>query len=306
MAPAVGADQEVEGARQWVDQLDRLCRRRDVTRGGLRLAWRVIGQGSKVILLHGGHGSWLHWARNLEALAQHHEVHVPDLPGYGGSDTSASLDFDGLLEVMHAGVTQQFDEREPLALVGFSFGGLVAAHLAARRKGHTCLALLGPAGHGGPRRPKGRLQPWREAAQKGDQAGLSAIMRHNLLTHMLHSDRKLDALALHIHSQSCRLTRFFSKTISHAGGLAGALSRCIGPLLLLLGEHDVTADPSWVTKTLCDAKPDLEHRTFLSCGHWAQYEAAQAVNACLLDWLSRSMPPWEIQRPGPGGTIARL
>lgn len=53
-------------------------------RGHIR--WRRWGgQGRPLVLLHGGHGSWLHWVRNIEALAERREVWVPDMPGYGDS-----------------------------------------------------------------------------------------------------------------------------------------------------------------------------------------------------------------------------
>ena len=280
------AAQAMGSVERWIAQRDRQCSRREVSHHGLRLAWRVIGQGSKVVLLHGGHGSWLHWARNLEALAQHHEVHVPDMPGYGESDTLPVITLDALLTVMQACMDELFDSQAPLALVGFSFGGLVAAHLAARRKGPTALVLLGPAGHGGPRRPTGRLQPWRQALQDGDQAALAAVLRHNLLTHMLHHPDHVDDLALGIHSLSCQRTRFVSKPISHAGGLAQALARYDDRLLLLFGEHDVTTDPSWVMQNLFAGRSGVAHHIFQGYGHWVQYEAAELVNSRLLDWLA--------------------
>ncbi len=278
-------------AERWIAQLDRQCSRREVAHQGLRLAWRVFGQGPKVLLLHGGHGSWLHWAHNLEALAQHHEVHVPDMPGYGESDTLPVVTLDALVAVMQACMDQLFDEQAPLALVGFSFGGLVAAHLAVQRKGPTALALLGPAGHGGPRRARGRLQPWRQAVQDGDHAALAAVMRHNLLIHMLHQPDRVDDLALSIHSLSCQRTRFVSKPISHAGGLSQALAHYNDRLLLLFGEHDVTTDPSWVMQNLFANRPGLDQRVFQGYGHWVQYEAAALVNSYLLQWLARASAP---------------
>lgn len=266
-------------------RLESLCRRHDVVSAGIRVAWRVLGQGPKVLLLHGGHGSWLHWARNLEALAQHYEVHVPDMPGYGDSDTLPTVTLDALLVLMQSCLQARVDAQEHLTLIGFSFGGLVAAHLAGARTGRSSLVLMGPAGHGGPRRPIGKLHAWREAAARGDQAGLQAIMRHNLLMHMLHSDEHIDPLALQIHSQACQRTRFVSKPISHAGGLQQALGAYQGRLLALFGEHDVTTDPAWVGDLLTRVLPAAEVQVFEGYGHWVQYEAADAVNRRLLDWL---------------------
>ena len=40
-------------------------------------------------MLHGGHGSWLHWIRNIDALGQRHTLLIPDLPGFGDSDELA-------------------------------------------------------------------------------------------------------------------------------------------------------------------------------------------------------------------------
>src|SRR5262249_18899096 len=47
--------------------------------------WGLGGAGPPVVLLHGGSGSWTHWARNIMPLARHFTVWVPDLPGFGDS-----------------------------------------------------------------------------------------------------------------------------------------------------------------------------------------------------------------------------
>ena len=50
-----------------------------------QVAVKTAGEGTAYILLHGGMGSWNHWARNIDALADHFQVRAVDLPGYGDS-----------------------------------------------------------------------------------------------------------------------------------------------------------------------------------------------------------------------------
>src|SRR5690349_14699663 len=54
--------------------------------GAGALVWHVWGEGAPILLLHGNHGSWRHWARNVLDLAERFTVLVPDLPGNGESD----------------------------------------------------------------------------------------------------------------------------------------------------------------------------------------------------------------------------
>ena len=221
--------------------LTRRVQRHDLPFDGGHVIWRCLGEGPPLVLLHGGHGSWAHWVRNVDALSRRFKVCVPDLPGYGDSSAPASPTLAALLEATRETLDTLVGAATPIALTGFSFGGLVAARLAVQRGSVSALALLGPAGHGGPRRPRGDLRSWREAQASNDPAGLRRIMRHNLQLHMLASPADDQALA--IHTQACLRTRFHSKSISRAGGLADSLRVLTCPVLLAWGEHDVTATP---------------------------------------------------------------
>jgi len=252
---------------------------------GGRMCWRRFGKGEPLVLLHGGHGSWLHWARNVEALATRYTVWAPDMPGYGDSDDPAGTSLDALVDATLQALDALAPPHVPLRLVGFSFGSLVAARLAARRGNVSHLGLFGPAAHGGPRRPRGELQSWRGLPPGSHE--WNAVMRHNLLMHMLHEPATIDEAALQIHGKACLRTRFHSKTISRAGGMASILEQHDGALLLAWGEHDVTLDPDFVAKALTTRRQHSEVRSFAGAGHWVQYEAADAVNRLLLDWLGR-------------------
>ena len=247
------------------------------------MAWRRLGDGPPLVLLHGGHGSWLHWARNIESLSERYSVCVPDLPGYGDSDLPAGVSLDALADATIESLDRLIGSSTPVRLAGFSFGGLVAARIAQRRGGVLQLALFGPAGHGGPRRPRGVLQAWRDLEPQSD--AWKAVMRHNLLMHMLHEPAAIDELALRIHADACVATRFHSKKISRSGGLAASLDRYGGPLLLASGEHDVTLVPQVAFKNLGEARRNCRTHVFAGAGHWVQYEAAPAVNELLASWL---------------------
>ncbi len=275
-------------AEAFIAELESSAQRHDVTFDGGHVTWRRFGDGPALVLLHGGHGSWLHWARNIRAWCASRAVWVPDLPGYGDSSLPAEPSLASLVHATTSTLDALVGRTAPIALLGFSFGGLVAAHVAARRAGVEQLALLGPAGHGSARRPRGELRAWRGAADRHDDTALAEVMRHNLAMHMLHGAEALDALALRIHTRACLQTRFHSKTISRAGGLVQALDSQRGPLLLAWGEHDVTVVPEAVAASLGQGRARCLTRRVPGAGHWVQYEAADAINRLVLTWLDET------------------
>ncbi|GAB7547763.1 alpha/beta fold hydrolase [Cupriavidus sp. 8B] len=250
---------------------------------GCRMVWRRFGQGQPVVLLHGGHGSWLHWARNIEALAAHRTVWAPDMPGFGESDDIAS-DLSVMTGTLVKSIRQLPGCAQAVSLVGFSFGGLVAANVAASLGTVPRLALMGSGGHGGIRRQQRALVDWRQAQ---DAEALAVAMRYNLEAFMIADPAKVDAMAMYAHTESCRHTRFRSKNISRSGDLRDALDRFGGEVLLAWGEHDVTADPVPAIAAMTQDSPRREGRVIANAGHWVQYEAHEPVNALLDGWLPK-------------------
>lgn len=86
---------------------------------------RREGKGTPVILLHGLGGSSDWWRRNVEALAEDHEVVALTLPGF------LWLSFADIASVLIRWIESSF--TQPVHLVGNSMGGHVAMHVAARR-----------------------------------------------------------------------------------------------------------------------------------------------------------------------------
>lgn len=276
------------------DVIDGLLRRaqvREVAAGGVTVRWYGFGDPAApaLVLLHGGHGSAWHWVRNIDALSRPFRLWVPDMPGYGGSDRPADKTLSTLVEATIASLDVVIGRDRSVMLAGFSFGALVSASIATRRANVTRLAVLGPGGHGGPRRPRGELLHWRSAAAGNDPEALAAVMRENLWLHMLHTRDAVDALAQWVHTDACLHTRFRSRDLSRGGLLIDLLREYPGPVLGLWGEQDVTCDPAWVIERLSSRAGELRVRLAAGAGHWVQYDAAHRVNAELTDWF-RSTP----------------
>lgn len=266
----------------------RNCDVRDTNANGCQIRWRIIGEGQPLVLLHGGHGSWLHWLLNVEALAREYKVYVPDMPGFNDSANLPDVAAPGLAGVSAAlreALAALIGPLHKLNLAGFSFGGLVAAKLATELSSVNRLVLIGPAGHGMPRRQTEDLVDWRKQPDVGSRR---MALKQNLSSFMLHSREAISPLALEIHEQACVNTRFRSKAISRAGNLPGLLQQIDVPLLMLWGEHDVTAYPEKVAEALQQGRSYRDWCLISAAGHWVQFERAQEVNELMLSWLRPS------------------
>jgi pimeloyl-ACP methyl ester carboxylesterase len=266
-------------------RLDAAARHHAVRMDGQTSVWREWGSGPALVLIHGGHGSWMHWARNVEPLARHFRVLAPNMPGFDDSEDFDCPPYDPqrlerLLGSLKMGVDQLVGDA-PMGLVGFSFGGVIAGLLAPRLTQLRRLALLGSGGHGTVRRDEQPLLNWRAATGAARQQALA----QNLGAFMLSGAEAIDPLALRIHTRSCEATRFRSKAISRGPVLPLALQQLHAPVLMIWGEHDVTAVPEQAAAALCQDHPLREWRTMPGAGHWVQYEKAAEINASLIDWF---------------------
>ena len=90
----------------------------------------------KVVLLHSALGDSRLWRRQIAALAPHYDVVAPDLPGYG--ETPMPTEPFSFVEAAAAHL--------PAALVGNSFGGMVALRTALAHPDQVSRLVLIDAG----------------------------------------------------------------------------------------------------------------------------------------------------------------
>lgn len=245
------------------------------------MAWRTWGEGRPIVLLHGGHGSWTHWCRNIPALVRAgRQVWAPDLPGFGDSPPiPGAEDADGLVAPLADAMESLFGPGGA-DLVAFSFGAIVAGLLAAGRPHQAMrLVLVGATGLGlvvGEPLP---MQSWRKA---GDAEARLAAHRHNLAALMLHVPP--DGQAIRLQADNVERTRLASLRLAHSDVLLQALARVRCPVFGIWGEHDALyRGRMGLVETALGRLASFRELTIVpGAGHWVQYDAAPAFDAALL------------------------
>jgi pimeloyl-ACP methyl ester carboxylesterase len=103
---------------------------------GISIHYAVYGQGSPVILLHGGLANGDYWGSQIQALAPHHTVIVMDSRGHGRSTRDSrpygyDLMADDVVALMDGLKVPKAD------IVGWSDGGILGLDLAMRHPGRV-------------------------------------------------------------------------------------------------------------------------------------------------------------------------
>jgi pimeloyl-ACP methyl ester carboxylesterase len=104
------------------------------------------GSGPRLLLLHSGFCTWVEWRNVIATLAREREVLAPTL---AGSEAGSRLQLVGrsLLGAITDDLERILDDagwREPVAVAGSSFGGVVGMELMARGRASSVVALAPP------------------------------------------------------------------------------------------------------------------------------------------------------------------
>lgn len=266
-----------------------------LTPDGSRIAYRELGAGPAVLLLHGWPTSSYLWRHVMPVLAENNRVIAPDLPGFGASDnpTDARYDFDmytdaiddllGALGVEHA------------AIIGHDIGGPIAVRWALDRPERvTALGLLNTLVY--PDFSPAviefvtalRTPASRDRLTSPD--GLAEIMRTGVSDHVELTDDVIAAV------QEPFTTTHSRRALARAGvglgargfiDIAARLPSLTIPVGVIYGAQDrILPD---VAETMTHLQHDLPHASVIAlpgCGHFLQEEQPQRVGELLADFLA--------------------
>ncbi len=254
-----------------------------VRRASNGIAYRMLGEGPPLLLLHGGSGSWLHWWRNIEALSARHQVMAIDLPGLGDSDdVPPDILVEDYIDRVVQALRESGNARTGLDILAFSFGGFIGAGVAAQLGAAARrVMLISPSGFA---KAEGRQLGRRHRSTFAqDAAGERDYLKHLLLSTLLADENSVDEDAITIQRVNMSKARFqnANANFSLSNRLPEFLSRIHGSLMLVYGDFDRTAYPSVDARieTCREVRPDILVQRIPGAGHWSQFEKPADVNA---------------------------
>jgi 4,5:9,10-diseco-3-hydroxy-5,9,17-trioxoandrosta-1(10),2-diene-4-oate hydrolase len=260
------------------------------------------GNGLPVVMLHGGGpgaAGVSNYSRNIDSLAEHFRVIVPDLPGYGRSAKGVDQsDPFGYLADMIRGLLDELGVGTA-CLVGNSYGGAAALRLALdtpRRVGK--LVLMGPGGIGTTRGvPTAGLKSLL-AYYGGDGPSrdkLETFIRNYLV---YEGSCVPDSLIDTRYAASVDPEVVADPPLRRPSGPTALrtlwrmdltrdkrLKHLQTPTLVLWGRDDKVNRPSG-GPMLANLMPNAELVMTSRTGHWMQWERAELFNRVAIDFLS--------------------
>ncbi len=246
--------------------------------GAVNAHVKVAGQGPALVYLHDGYG--LIWDECLDLLTRDFTVYAPEHPGTSAGDPDAVKPLDDLWDLVLY-YYELFDKLglESPAVMGHSFGGMVAAELAAtNQKRVSKLALVDPLGL------------WRDDAPiKNYMVMPQAELDSLLFADANHPARKLVFMNPEEPDSVIRVTWNLGCTGKFIWplpdkGLRKRIHRVAAPTLIIWGKQDALMPPVYAEefKTLI---PHARVEMIDKAGHMAPLEQPATIAQMVRDFV---------------------
>jgi pimeloyl-ACP methyl ester carboxylesterase len=241
---------------------------------------KTAGQGQPLVFLHSGYG--LIWSDFLDQLARDFTVYAPEHPGTSEGDPDAVKPLDDLWDLVLY-YYELFDKLglEAPPVVGHSFGGMIAAELAATNPRRVGKLVLIDA-----------LGLWRDDAPIPNymvtpQAQLDPLFFHD----PNHPARKLVFMNLEEPESIIRVTWALGCTGKFIWpiperGLKKRSHRIAAPTLIIWGEEDGLTKPVYA-EDFKQIIPGARVETVANAAHMAPFEQPAAVAALVRDFIRK-------------------
>lgn len=251
---------------------------------GGAIAWRALGEGPPILLLHGLGGTRYAWEPQLEGLADRFRTIAWDMPGYGDSSPLVPLTFAGIADAIGRLLDQL--ELERSHIVGLSFGGQQAIHFALRHPDRVDHLVLADTSH---RFGADGTDPeeWKRIRLDALDAGRTpAEIAEAVIDSVtgprfggIERDRLVAAFG---RISSAGLRASIECLPSH--NVTDRLGAITAPTLVIVGELDEETPPGYA-ETIAAGIPNADLAIIDGVGHLTPSEAPSDFNRLVADFL---------------------
>lgn len=260
-------------------------RKISVLGGRLEMTVNVAGKGKPLVFLHSAGG--FYWDDFLDGLSEHYKVYAPHFPGTAPDRPDDINELDNLWDTVIA-YEDMLDALRirKCRLMGHSFGGLLAAELAAQRpKAIEKLVLIAPIGLW---REDAPYSVWNWCAPSFDE-----------IQDVLFYDRNHPEVVKRMTPPESRRaadkwTIDFIWTLGCTGkvvwpipdkGLDKRIHRITAPSLVVWGENDKLIPPAYA-ESFGNAIENAEVFMLPQCGHEPPLEQREKLTARVSEFLA--------------------
>jgi (E)-2-((N-methylformamido)methylene)succinate hydrolase len=250
--------------------------------------YREAGAGPPVILLHGVGLDHSIWQAQLTVLSKSHRVVAFDLIGHGASPSiTEDASLDDFVDQLARLIAALVPEQESFALVGFSFGGLIAEAFtlkAPERIGR--LAIIASVFDRSAQEQAGVSDRLRLARRDGPQVLIDAALERWYSPQFRASHPAVvEAVAAMLRRNDPRSFLAAYRIFAEADqDLAGRLGAIAAPTLIVAGERDSGATPA-MARRLAALIPGSELAIIPGARHMLPQEHARELNELLQRFL---------------------
>lgn len=254
----------------------------------------VSGTGPNcVILIHGVLVDHRMWRAQVDALSAHYRVCCIDMLGHGDApDPVGERCLEDFVAQTHE-VVEQVSDTSPAVLGGFSMGGLIAQAYGVQHHAALSGLIIMNAVYDRSAQESAvvrarfdqmRIGGVESAVASGENRWFTGDDR---LTHAAEIDNTFHAMRAGDFASKIKAHRVFATS---DGELAGKLGVISCPTLVMTGDGDTGSTPA-MARRIAASIPNAQLEILDGQRHMMPVLDAARVNAILLAFLSRCMPP---------------
>jgi 3-oxoadipate enol-lactonase len=259
---------------------------REIRSDDAQIAYRVLGEGSAVILLHPFPVNYEFWLPVAHGLSTRFRVVLPDLRGHGDSGVGEG---PATMEKHCADLARLMDDAEigRAPLVGVSIGGYLLFQFWRRHRGRVAaLSLWNTKATADPPEARAaRLQAANDVLERGTEIFFQSMIPRLLgeTTRGTRPDLVAGALSM-MRKMSPEDVAQVQRGMAERPDSMETLKTINVPTLILTGDEDILTGPN-EARLMRQNIPNSELRVIPKAGHYAAWEQPEEATRLLRNFL---------------------